>query len=60
MQMVVQRFDQSLSQIDTLPIPAAAQSGTAAYLSQRAGDQLGVKSRGIELNTLQRCGFARC
>ena len=33
----------------------AAQSGTAAYLSQLAKDQLGVKSRGIELNTLQRC-----
>ncbi len=33
----------------------AAQSGTAQYLSQLAKDQLGVKSRGIELNTLQRC-----
>lgn len=33
----------------------AAQSGTAAYLSQLAKNQLGVKSRGIELNTLQRC-----
>lgn len=32
-----------------------AQSGTAQYLSQLAKDQLGVKSRGIELNTLQRC-----
>lgn len=33
----------------------AAQSGTAQYLSQLTKDQLGVKSRGIELNTLQRC-----
>ncbi|EPD78406.1 6-phosphofructokinase [Atopobium sp. oral taxon 199] len=33
----------------------AAQSGTAAYLAQLAKARLGVKSRGIELNTLQRC-----
>lgn len=32
-----------------------AQSGTAAYLAQLAKARLGVKSRGIELNTLQRC-----
>lgn len=33
----------------------AAQSGTAAYLSQLTKTCLAVKSRGIELNTLQRC-----
>ena len=33
----------------------AAQSGTAAYLSRLTKTRLDVKSRGIELNTLQRC-----
>ena len=47
-------FDAKYVAIDTFG-HLAAQSGTAAYLSQLAKDQLGVKSRGIELNTLQRC-----
>ena len=47
-------FDSKSVAIDTFG-HLAAQSGTAAYLSQMAKDQLGVKSRGIELNTLQRC-----
>ena len=47
-------FDSKSVAIDTFG-HLAAQSGTAAYLSQLAKDQLGVKSRGIELNTLQRC-----
>ena len=47
-------FDSKSVTIDTFG-HLAAQSGTAAYLSQLAKDQLGVKSRGIELNTLQRC-----
>lgn len=47
-------FDAKSVAIDTFG-HLAAQSGTAAYLSQLAKDQLGVKSRGIELNTLQRC-----
>ena len=33
----------------------ATQSGTAAYLSRLTKTRLDVKSRGIELNTLQRC-----
>ena len=47
-------FDAKSVSIDTFG-HLAAQSGTAAYLSQLTKDQLGVKSRGIELNTLQRC-----
>ena len=47
-------FDTKSVAIDTFG-HLAAQSGTAAYLSQLAKNQLGVKSRGIELNTLQRC-----
>lgn len=47
-------FDAKSVAIDTFG-HLAAQSGTAAYLSQLTKDQLGVKSRGIELNTLQRC-----
>lgn len=47
-------FDSKSVAIDTFG-HLATQSGTAAYLSQLAKDQLGVKSRGIELNTLQRC-----
>ena len=47
-------FDANSVAIDTFG-HLAAQSGTAAYLSQLTKDQLGVKSRGIELNTLQRC-----
>lgn len=47
-------FDAKSVSIDTFG-HLAAQSGTAQYLSQLAKDQLGVKSRGIELNTLQRC-----
>ena len=47
-------FDAKSVAIDTFG-HLAAQSGTAAYLSQLAKNQLGVKSRGIELNTLQRC-----
>ena len=47
-------FDANSVAIDTFG-HLAAQSGTAAYLSQLAKNQLGVKSRGIELNTLQRC-----
>ena len=47
-------FDAKSIAIDTFG-HLAAQSGTAQYLSQLAKDQLGVKSRGIELNTLQRC-----
>lgn len=47
-------FDEKSVAIDTFG-HLAAQSGTAQYLSQLAKDQLGVKSRGIELNTLQRC-----
>lgn len=47
-------FDANSIAIDTFG-HLAAQSGTAQYLSQLAKDQLGVKSRGIELNTLQRC-----
>lgn len=47
-------FDVKSVAIDTFG-HLAAQSGTAQYLSQLAKDQLGVKSRGIELNTLQRC-----
>lgn len=47
-------FDAKSVAIDTFG-HLAAQSGTAQYLSQRTKDQLGVKSRGIELNTLQRC-----
>lgn len=47
-------FDSKSVAIDTFG-HLAAQSGTAAYLSQLAKDQLGVKSRGVELNTLQRC-----
>lgn len=47
-------FDAKSVAIDTFG-HLAAQSGTAQYLSQLAKDQLGVKSRGIELNTLQRC-----
>ena len=47
-------FDAKSVVIDTFG-HLAAQSGTAQYLSQLAKDQLGVKSRGIELNTLQRC-----
>ena len=47
-------FDTKSVAIDTFG-HLAAQSGTAQYLSQLAKDQLGVKSRGIELNTLQRC-----
>ncbi|MBF4802294.1 MAG: diphosphate--fructose-6-phosphate 1-phosphotransferase, partial [Lancefieldella parvula] len=46
-------FDAKSVAIDTFG-HLAAQSGTAQYLSQLAKDQLGVKSRGIELNTLQR------
>ena len=47
-------FDAKSVAIDTFG-HLAAQSGTAQYLSQLAKDQLGIKSRGIELNTLQRC-----
>ena len=47
-------FDAKSVAIDTFG-HLVAQSGTAQYLSQLAKDQLGVKSRGIELNTLQRC-----
>ena len=47
-------FDAKSVVIDTFG-HLAAQSGTAQYLSQLVKDQLGVKSRGIELNTLQRC-----
>ena len=47
-------FDAKSVSIDTFG-HLAAQSGTAAYLSQLTKDRLGVKSRGIELNTLQRC-----
>ena len=47
-------FDANSVAIDTFG-HLAAQSGTAQYLSQLAKNQLGVKSRGIELNTLQRC-----
>ena len=47
-------FDAKSVAIDTFG-HLTAQSGTAAYLSQLAKEQLGVKSRGIELNTLQRC-----
>ena len=47
-------FDAKSVAIDTFG-HLAAQSGTAQYLSQLAKEQLGVKSRGIELNTLQRC-----
>lgn len=47
-------FDAKSVAIDTFG-HLAAQSGTAQYLSQLTKDQLGVKSRGIELNTLQRC-----
>ena len=47
-------FDAKSVAIDTFG-HLAAQSGTAQYLSQLAKDQLGLKSRGIELNTLQRC-----
>ena len=47
-------FDEKSILIDTFG-HLAAQSGTAQYLSQLVKDQLGVKSRGIELNTLQRC-----
>lgn len=47
-------FDAKSVAIDTFG-HLVAQSGTAQYLSQLAKDQLDVKSRGIELNTLQRC-----
>ena len=47
-------FDEKSISIDTFG-HLAAQSGTAQYLSQLVKDQLSVKSRGIELNTLQRC-----
>ncbi len=47
-------FDAKSVAIDTFG-HLAAQSGTAQYLSRLVKDQLGVKSRGIELNTLQRC-----
>lgn len=47
-------FDAKSVAIDTFG-HLAAQSGTAQYLSQLVKEQLGVKSRGIELNTLQRC-----
>ena len=47
-------FDAKSVAIDTFG-HLSAQSGTAQYLSQLAKDQLDVKSRGIELNTLQRC-----
>ena len=47
-------FDAKSVAIDTFG-HLAAQSGTAQYLSQLAKDRLDVKSRGIELNTLQRC-----
>ena len=48
-------FDAKSIAIDTFG-HLAAQSGTAQYLSQLViKDQLSVKSRGIELNTLQRC-----
>ena len=47
-------FDAKSVAIDTFG-HLTAQSGTAAYLSQLAKEQLGVKSRGIELNTPQRC-----
>lgn len=47
-------FDAKSIAIDTFG-HLAAQSGTAQYLSQLVKDQLGVKSRGTELNTLQRC-----
>ena len=47
-------FDAKSIAVDTFG-HLAAQSGTAQYLSQLVKDQLSVKSRGIELNTLQRC-----
>lgn len=47
-------FDAQSVAIDTFG-HLAAQSGTAQYLSQLTKDRLNVKSRGIELNTLQRC-----
>ena len=47
-------FDANSVAIDTFG-HLAAQSGTAQYLSQLTKDRLDVKSRGIELNTLQRC-----
>ena len=47
-------FDAKSVAIDTFG-HLAAQSGTAQYLSQLVKNQLGVKSRGIELSTLQRC-----
>ena len=47
-------FDTKSVTVDTFD-HLAAQSGTAQYLSQLTKDQLGIKSRGIELNTLQRC-----
>lgn len=47
-------FDAKSVSIDTFG-HLAAQSGTAQYLSQLVKEQLGIKSRGIELNTLQRC-----
>ena len=47
-------FDAKSVSIDTFG-HLAAQSGTAQYLSQLAKEQLDVKSRGIELNTPQRC-----
>ena len=47
-------FDAKSVAIDTFG-HLAAQSGTAQYLSQLTKGQLSVKSRGIELNTLQRC-----
>lgn len=47
-------FDASTVSTDTFG-HLAAQSGTAQYLSQLIKTHLHVKSRGIELNTLQRC-----
>ena len=47
-------FDAKSVAIDTFG-HLATQSGTAQYLSQLTKDRLNVKSRGIELNTLQRC-----
>ena len=47
-------FDATSVAIDTFG-HLATQSGTAQYLSQLTKDRLNVKSRGIELNTLQRC-----
>lgn len=47
-------FDTKSVAIDTFG-HLATQSGTAQYLSQLTKDRLNVKSRGIELNTLQRC-----